>query len=169
MKKRQWSLVLNIVFYSLVIFLLMQRVPTWIRSYNQQGTKPPEALVLVSLDGKEVAIPTQSKKALVYWATWCGPCDVELARLKRLVANGKIAASDVIAISIDRDPEALRRTVIEKQYPFIVVHDFDGSAARLFAVEVTPTIILLNADGTVEWSTSGISPTLEWRLLSFLR
>lgn len=53
-----------------------------------------------SLDKANVWSATAKKQVVVLWATWCGPCHSLLADLKEEVAGGKLAAENVLAVSM---------------------------------------------------------------------
>jgi thiol-disulfide isomerase/thioredoxin len=105
---------------------------------------------------------------LVFWATWCGPCEVELHRIQRLISEGNLPADRVLAISSFEIPSLVQKAVAERQYSFRVGLDPDGRAATAFKVKGTPTIYLLDAQQKIEWVTSGLSPLLEIRLRRFM-
>src|SRR5690606_19094484 len=100
------------------------------------------------------------KQLLVFWATWCGPCKVELARINRLVKDGEIKATDVIAISSLEEINLVDAHVKENDYRFTVAIDPTGEAARQYKISGTPTLIFVDETGTIKWMTMGVSPSL---------
>lgn len=148
-------------------FVLYQNVPVMIRLYNTQGRMAPSAGVVGISPQQLVQIPQTKKQVLVFWATWCGPCKVELARINRLIKNKEIAADAVLAISVAENPALVAAFAKEHDYQFSVALDPDGKAARLYQVSGTPTIFLIDELGNIEWATMGLSPSLEVRIRTF--
>jgi len=159
----------NLIWLALFSFILINRVPQWVKSYRQQGGQVSGEAIVYRLDGTPMHLPGAEKKALIFWATWCGPCTLELKRVQRMISANSISSEDVIAISLDQEREVVERTVATRGYTFTVAHDPSLGLARLFAVEGTPTVVLINADKSVHWITSGVSPTLEVRLAQFFK
>jgi thiol-disulfide isomerase/thioredoxin len=105
---------------------------------------------------------------LVFWATWCGPCDVELARIKRMIQNNEISKESVLAVSVQETAEVVQLAASERGYHFPIGLDQNGEIAHTYKVSGTPTILFLNRDRQVAWRTTGISPSLGFRIRSFL-
>lgn len=158
----------DILLIAIVGCALIFRVPQWYKSFAIQGDKFPQTATVYDLNGAPEQIPSDTKQALIFWATWCGPCTMELARVQKMIDKNEIPPEKILAVSLDQDLATLKRTLAERAYTFRVVHDATQSASKLFGIEVTPTIYFLNGDRTVEWNTSGVSPTLELRLSRFL-
>ncbi len=137
------------------------------KMYEAQGEPAPSASI-VDLTGQNILIPRHQKQVLVFWATWCGPCRIELGRINRMIIKNEINANDILAVSISEDPKTVTAFVREHEYHFQVAVDETGKLARLYKVFGTPTILLIDQDGKVNWMTTGLSPALEFRLKSFL-
>lgn len=157
----------NILFVALLALVIVNRLPKWIETFRREGSIIKQPLEVRLLDGSTNLIQPKAKKVLVFWATWCGPCTLELSRIQKLVATQKVPGSHIYAIALDRDLDLVRKTASERGYTFTVVQDFKGELSRSLNIEVTPTIVFLDEDDKVQWMTTGISPTLELRLMNF--
>ncbi len=88
-----------------------------------------------------------------FWATWCGPCRAELPHLKEAYERFHDAGFEVVAISLDRDREALETFLAEEQIPWVNL--FEESAggqhplAEKYHVRAIPTTFLVGRDGQV--------------------
>ena len=154
----------NYALYALFAVMVLQRAPVWWKHFRTEGTKIPE-ITLPLIDGGTYNSGEDSRsRALVFWATWCGPCTVELRRIQNLIDAGQISAESVIAISSHEEEYFLRSAVRERGYTFPVGIDLDGEAMQRLQVSATPTIILKSGNGTIDWMTTGLSPFLEWRI-----
>lgn len=151
----------------LVVYLWAQKIPGIIEYFKMQGAEAPQVEV-VSLAGAPMEGLAGQKKVLVFWATWCGPCEVELGRINRLIKNGDIQARDVLAIVPQEAPDVVSQAVQDRGYQMPVALDPRGITSRNFKVTGTPTVVLLDRDGKIHWVTSGLSPSLELRIKNFL-
>ena len=76
----------------------------------RQKNAPPfnqvQAFRLEALRGPRIDSLSMNKPTvLVFWATWCGPCKVELARIQRLVSNSSIAPDSVVAVDVGEEKD----------------------------------------------------------------
>ena len=79
--------------------------------------------------GKPVKIVDLKGKVVVMnlWATWCGPCVVEMPTLAKLQAEYAGKGVEVVAISIDGEAEAAKaRLFMAKNEPLKFYHDRGG-------------------------------------------
>src|SRR6516225_7338573 len=87
-----------------------------------RGKNAP-AFTLDSLEGRKISLAAyRGKKKVVisYWASWCGPCKVELPELKRFYEKYHKDDSEfeVLAISIDDDRESAESFANKAKLPF---------------------------------------------------
>ena len=73
--------------------------------------KPAPAFTLVDLQGKKVSLADYKGKAVLlnFWATWCGPCKVEIPWIVKLRDQYKSQGFEVLGIesdNYDTDPKA---------------------------------------------------------------
>ncbi len=61
---------------------------------------------LPSLDGPNLRLQEQRGQVVMinFWATWCGPCRVEMPHLARLYDKYRGSGFTVLAVNIDEDP-----------------------------------------------------------------
>jgi thiol-disulfide isomerase/thioredoxin len=131
-------------------------------TYAYAGTKVPGA-PFIGTDGREVTLSDYFGRPLLVniWATWCGPCKVEMPTLDALAAleEGRVS---VIAISQDlegRDPVKafFKESKIENLEPFT---DPDNRMFESIGPQITlPTTILYDSEGKEVWRVSG---GVEW-------
>lgn len=150
----------------LVAFLLL-KIPDIFKMYQKHGVILPTGQV-VSLNNEVLTIPSSQKQVLVFWATWCGPCGIELGRIQNMIDKNQIKKESVLAISIGESPQTVRSYVENKKYTFPVAIDLDGAVASLYEVNGTPTVFLVSENKEIHWMTTGLSPSLELRLKNFL-
>lgn len=125
---------------------------------------PP--IELRALDGTTHDLPSMPSPALVHvWATWCPPCRDELPALLAAAAR---AGVPVHLISVDRDPEAVRRFFGETPPPSCHTADARAVERRLgvtglpvtFAVDGRQ-VIRQRWDGAQPWDDDEIRVVFE--------
>ncbi len=158
---------LNLLFYAGLAYLVLQRVPSWIEMYRSQGKQAP-ASVAVDFENKPVEILNSQKKVVIFWATWCGPCEIELSRINKMIQDRKIKPEQVIAISSRETAQEVQAAIQQRKYLFTNLLDPRGIVADEFQVQATPTLVLIDENNIVQWKTMGLSPSLEIRISRFL-
>lgn len=162
------SQLINWILLLVVGFLLYQRLPSIIGHFKVEGTPAPLFNVQL-LHGETFELSTWNKPLIVvFWATWCGPCDVELGRLKKMVEDHEIPGDSILTISSFEEKDLVDGTVKSRNYPFQNALDPQGEIARLFHVAGTPTIVFINEHKTIQWITTGLSPGLGLRAQKFI-
>jgi len=139
---------------------------------EMRGKQAPEFL-LASLDGRKVSMSEfRGKKKVVvsYWASWCGPCRVELPELKRFYEKYHKEDSDfeILAVSIDDDRESAESFAVKAKLPFPVLLDLSHTVADAYSVEAIPTMFIVQKDGHVSYANTGLNESLEIQLGSQL-
>jgi thiol-disulfide isomerase/thioredoxin len=123
------------------------------------GVAPP-AYAFKDADGKTVTPASFKGKVVVMnlWATWCGPCKVEMPTLAKLAQAyaGKPVA--VVAVSIDK-PEALAqaKAFIAGNAPLKLYNDPEGKLPFILKPTASgmPTTLILGKDGLERGRISG--------------
>ena len=88
---------------------------------------------------------------LNYWATWCGPCKVEIPDLVALQEQYKDKGFVVLGVSQDDDPETLRSFAgtFKMNYPILVGRDLPEVLDAQGPLWGLPTSYLIGRDGTI--------------------
>ena len=82
-----------------------------------------------------------------FWATWCGPCIVELPSLLQL--HHDMPNLPILAVSIDEDPDAYTNFIARRHIDLITVRDPSQSAAKLFHTEGWPETYIIDRNGVI--------------------
>jgi thiol-disulfide isomerase/thioredoxin len=111
-------------------------------------------------EGREVRLADFKGKVVVMnvWATWCGPCVIEMPTLAKLQAAYAGKPVEVVAISIDGEDAAEKaRLFIGKHPPLKFYHD--RSMKLPFALKPAaagmPTTIIYGPDGLEKGRVAG--------------
>jgi len=158
----------NTIFFIFATYAIYLKMPSILTNFKHQDKKSNDFTVKL-INGENYNLHTQSKKVvIVFWATWCGPCEIELKRINQMVKDKKIQPTDVLAISSNEEEAIVKEKAKRENYLFNVGVDTNGSIASLYQVSSTPTIVFIDEKQIINWMTAGISPTLEYRMNSFL-
>lgn len=108
-------------------------------------------LTVKDMNGASVRLADYRGKVIVlnFWATWCGPCQLEIPELVETYAHYKDQGVVVLGISIDDSAETLRAYAPQKNinYPVLLMQDdVDEAYGPIFGVPVT---FFIGRDGTI--------------------
>ena len=124
------------------------------------------SLAFEDVDGKTVRLSDFEGKPLVInlWATWCGPCRLEMPQLNDLAARYRDRGLTVVGISVDDTPEEIRAFAKEfgVTYPILAGRDHAEALEALGYYGGVPMSIFVRADGTVSYRLLGIASTPAW-------
>jgi len=104
------------------------------------------------------------------WATWCGPCVVEMPALDRLAAAERERVQ-VVAISQDTDGrELVTRFFAARSFAQLQPYlDPQLDIMMALRVDTLPTTILYNAEGREVWRMTGMAEWGDERTTRLLR
>ena len=151
----------------LIGFFVARRIPVLFQQYKTEGTAAPTFSIPTLADGIFDSRSSNHPLLLVFWATWCGPCTIELSRLNTLVSKGTVSRERILAISSFEERSLLEKTMQERGYVFPIGLDIDGHVAQAFNVQGTPTLVFLSKERKIQRISTGLSPLLEFRIKKF--
>jgi len=134
----------------LSVFLLGMKAPHAAEVYAPRFDLP-------ALDGEHYTDRYLEGKPtlVVFWASWCPVCQVELPKLHTLFEAARGRGLQVLAIGFADDIDKIRRYVQSHVgiFDFPVLYDSGDAVAKRFGVVGTPTIYLINRRGKIEYVT----------------
>lgn len=123
------------------------------RSGVEVGDRAPE-YAATSLAGERIALADQRGQVVLInvWATWCGPCRVEMPPLQAIYERFRDDGFTVLAVSIDTGPgyrEKVDAFVREYGLEFPVLLDPDARIQRQFRTVGVPETFVLDREGRI--------------------
>ncbi|HEX9986419.1 MAG TPA: TlpA disulfide reductase family protein [Thermoanaerobaculia bacterium] len=111
------------------------------------------------LDGKHFDIANRKGQVVLLnlWATWCGPCRVEIPELEELHKELSGKGFEVVGVSVDEYPAAeIQKFVDQYKMTYPIVLDPEGKLANVLQTTVLPTTVLLDRKGKIVWKNQGL-------------
>ncbi len=93
--------------------------------------------------------------AVVFWATWCGPCMGEVPNERKLVAKMAGRPFALIGIDGDDDREAAKKAISEQNmtWPSVWNGGMNGGIVADWGVRSWPTVYVLDGRGVIRYQT----------------
>jgi peroxiredoxin len=114
--------------------------------------------VLTTLDGREVRMSDYRGHVvfLNFWATWCGPCKVEMPAMERLYREYRRQGFAILAVSSDPEGAAVTRPFRDSLgLSFTIAHDPDAVVMRMYGVRTLPHTFLVDRQGVITHQVFG--------------
>jgi peroxiredoxin len=129
------------------------------------GDEAP-AFTLPDLKGNSISLADFRGCVVVlnFWATWCPPCVEEMPSLRRFADEMQPFGVAVLGVSVDHDPEALRKFVADFRLSFPIARDTGQAVASRYGTSKFPETYVIDTEGriaekligAVNWQDSAI-------------
>ena len=127
-----------------------------------QGSEAPDFTVY-DLEGNPHKLSDFRGKPVLlnFWASWCGPCQMEMPDFQKYYESHGDKVSFVIVNLTDGQQETVESAsafIEEKGYTFPVYYDTDIDAAMKYGVSAVPVSYFIDAEGYfVAWAQGALS------------
>ncbi len=138
------------------------------------GQAAPD-FTLRSADGVNRRLAEQVGRVVLvnFWATWCGPCKLELPHLHALHVRHQHTGLVVWGLSVDQQPEAATAMAKRLGLGFPILLDTDKAVAARYALDSMPGTVLVDRSGRARHLhrgyRDGMETTYEQQVRSLLR
>jgi peroxiredoxin len=147
--------------------------------FAARGAALPRAaapdFTLKRVDGANLRLAEQRGSVVMvnFWATWCGPCRVEMPHLNRLYDKYRSAGFQLLGVNIDDDPNAARALATKLGLKFPVLLDTDKKVVGAYDLSAMPATVLIDRDGLVRHLhrgyREGVEQTYEQQIRELLK
>jgi peroxiredoxin len=107
---------------------------------------------LKDADGKPVHLSDYKGKVVLldFWATWCGPCKIEIPWFMEMQRKNKDRGFEVLGVSMDDEGwEVVKPFISDISMNYRVVIGNDQTAQLYGGVEALPTTFLIDRSGKI--------------------
>jgi peroxiredoxin len=144
------SAAMGVVYYRLVTTQMKSLTATSVSAFNPWiGAEAPD-FAITTLDGKPIRLSQLKGKRVVldFWATWCGPCVMEMPHFSRLFNES--SRDDLIIIGISNEDETKVRSFVAPKginYPIAVSRGLPSPYKDIAAI---PTTFFIDRNGILQ-------------------
>ena len=158
----------------LMIVMGVMTLTGWMNSTTNYVSKPAEKPVeqetVVAPDftlkdqyGKEHSLSDYKGKVIFlnFWATWCGPCKMELPHIQQVYEEYGYNKEDVVFLGVvspgqeNTSAEEIQAFIEENDLSYPSLFDLDGSIFYQYGVRSFPTTYMIDVDGNVYGAARG--------------
>jgi thiol-disulfide isomerase/thioredoxin len=121
------------------------------------GQVPAPDFTLTGLDGRAHSLHDLRGHYVLldFWATWCGPCRIEMPRLEDLQKEYAGRGLEVVGINAGESPSRVRRFIDQHSHNYTILLDPGNVASRMYDAEYIPTLVVIDPSGDVRFYDSG--------------
>jgi len=122
--------------------------------------KPAPAFVRNDLAGKKIILENYRGKVVLldFWATWCGPCKIEIPWFIDLQRKNKDRGFEVLGVAMDDNGwDDVKPFLAEMQVNYRVVIGDSATSDAYGGVDSLPTTFLIDRDGKIAAIHIGVS------------
>jgi cytochrome c biogenesis protein CcmG/thiol:disulfide interchange protein DsbE len=115
--------------------------------------------VLTDADGRKVQLSDYKGKVVLlnFWATWCGPCKLEIPWFVEFEKTYKDKGFAVLGVSMDEEGwEIVKPYIQDKQVNYRVMVATEEVAQKYGGVDALPTTFMIDREGKIASTHIGL-------------
>ena len=114
--------------------------------------EPAPNFQLKDINGRTVSLTDLRGKVVLlnFWATWCGPCRIEMPAMEQLYRAYDHKDFEILAVSTDAQGVAVTRPFQqENKLTFPILHDADFRVGLSYGARTLPMTFMVDRQGIV--------------------
>lgn len=164
---RRWRLLAATLLLLGITWTWASRVPTSGGSATATATAAPGPyegapapdFTLATADGQSLGLTDLRGQVVILniWASWCGPCRLEMPAIERFYQAQRQRGVEVLAVNstFQDSEENAQNFARELGLTFPIVFDRDGAVTRRYQIHGLPTTFVLDRRGVIRSVTIG--------------
>jgi cytochrome c biogenesis protein CcmG/thiol:disulfide interchange protein DsbE len=155
----------NTIGWGLLLAATLVLTYTWAPRRGSRELLPPEKrtpaadFTLTDANGEAVKLSDYKDKVVLlnFWATWCGPCEVEIPWFKEFEQTYKDRGFAVLGVSADEGGWPVVRAYIEsRKINYRIALEDENLPAPFNRVQALPTTFLIDRQGRIAATHTGL-------------
>ena len=142
--------------------------PKGIRHY-ETGAAP--GFVLADMDGESFDLASARGKwvFLHFWASWCGPCRVEMPAIQQMSEQLGDDGPVIVLVNTAENEDTIFSFLAEINMEINSLMDADGQVTELYKPRGLPTTVLIDPAGNLQYQAIGGREWHKAEYIEFLR
>jgi cytochrome c-type biogenesis protein len=126
----------------------------------EKGVAPID-FTLPLLDGTKQTLSDLKGKVvfLNFWATWCGPCRMEMPSMETIYRQLKDQGFEILAVDIGEKGKEVSGFIREHKLSFPAALDEKGIISSYYGIQAVPTTYILDKQGLI---VSRVVGAIDW-------
>jgi len=166
-QKFQESPITIILFVLVVGYVVSKRLPQFLSEQEFIGQEASDFFVS-NLNGEQVHLADLKGKKVVlnFWATWCGPCRIEIPVLNEIYSSIDQGKVEFLAVTTE-EPQTVLSFVSSTPIKYPILIDNRELVTSLYKVIGYPTFVFIDENGIITDIDTGMNVFLKWKLRYF--
>ena len=125
---------------------------------------------VTALDGSRFNLDAMGGRVVLidFWATWCGPCNLELPHMQQIAKEFAGEPLVIISVSWDSDEARWKDFIAKHGMTWVQYRDADHKLSNEFGVNFIPHYFTIDSDGVLTAEMLGSGSNVEGKLKKLL-
>lgn len=135
------------------------------RKAVEAGRKPAPNFTLKDENGTNVSLADYKGKVVLlnFWATWCGPCQIEIPWFMQFEQEYKSRGFAVLGVSMDDDGwQAVKPFIASRKVNYRILLGNDSVSQLYGGLDALPTSFLIDREGRLAYTHVGLAGKNEY-------